>query len=235
MGLRKLLGLDRRRVRSGPSKSVHRTARLACREGSALGEVVVEEHADFPDMLAQLSRLSIGRCSYAGSDILVLGRSGTLRIGRYCSLGSRITLICGDGYHLPARASTYPFPLRQPFEDLPLDAYYPDSESRPSGVSIGNDVWIGHGAVIAKNVSVGDGAVIAAGAVVTKDVPPYAIVAGNPAEIRKYRHDESTVTRLLALRWWDWTPERIRAERSLFTATGEALRRALDAILARPS
>ena len=76
----------------------------------------------------------------------------------------------------------------------------PDEES----VRIGNDVWIGCRSVIMDGVTVGDGAIVAAGAVVTKDVPPYAIVGGVPARIIRYRFDENTIRRLLALKWWDY-------------------------------
>ena len=223
MGIKQLLGLDRTRVRGG----VHDTSRLICREGSVLGSVLVEEHADFPDVLAQLKSLSIGRGSYAGADLLVLGLRGELSVGRYCSFGSRITLICGDGYHLPSRASTYPFPSRPPFGDLPVSEFYPEAGYAASSVRIGSDVWIGHGAVISKNVTIGDGAVVATNAVVTQDVPPYAIVAGSPGVVKKLRHDDETVAALLALKWWDWPAEKIRANRAFFTATGPALKEEL--------
>jgi tetrahydrodipicolinate N-succinyltransferase len=70
-------------------------------------------------------------------------------------------------------------------------------------VSVGNDVWTGHNVNIMAGVNVGDGAVIAAGSIVTKDVPPYAIVAGVPATIKRFRFPEQTVERLLRVRWWD--------------------------------
>ena len=78
----------------------------------------------------------------------------------------------GEGYHRADRASTYPFPFRPPFTDLDASEFYPPSSFESSGVTIGNDVWIGHGAVIGKNVSVGHGAVVAAHAVLTHDAPP---------------------------------------------------------------
>lgn len=220
MRLRELLGLDRKRVRDG----VHETSLLVCRSASSFGSVRVEEHAEIPDLLAQLRVLEIGRGTYAGADLLALGRYGELRIGRYCSLGSRITMICGDGYHLPERTSTYPFPYKPPFDDLSPGDFYPEAGYEKSGVTIGNDVWIGHNAVISKGVTVGDGAVIATYAVVTQDVPPYAIVAGNPGTVKKSRHDDETVAALLALKWWDWPVEKIRANRAMFTATGPALK-----------
>lgn len=70
-------------------------------------------------------------------------------------------------------------------------------------VTIGNDVWMGHNVNVMSGISVGDGAIIAAGAVVTKDVPPYAVVAGVPAEIKRYRFRQPTIDRLLRLKWWD--------------------------------
>jgi acetyltransferase-like isoleucine patch superfamily enzyme len=70
-------------------------------------------------------------------------------------------------------------------------------------VSIGHDVWIGHSAIVLPGVEIGNGAVVGAGAVVTKSVPPYAIVAGNPAKLIRYRFDESVIRRLLASQWWN--------------------------------
>jgi carbonic anhydrase/acetyltransferase-like protein (isoleucine patch superfamily) len=78
---------------------------------------------------------------------------------------------------------------------------------------IGNDVYVGVGAIVLSGVSIADGAVVGAGAVVTRSVPAYAIVAGNPARIVRYRFDEQTRERLLALRWWDWDDAAILAAR----------------------
>lgn len=75
---------------------------------------------------------------------------------------------------------------------------------------IGNDVWIGTSAIIMQGVNIGDGAVIASGAVVTKDVPPYAIVGGVPAKIIKYRFDDVTIEKLLKSKWWDYGPDIIK-------------------------
>ncbi len=80
---------------------------------------------------------------------------------------------------------------------------------RKGQVLIENDVWIGHGATILSGVTIHDGAVVAACSVVTKDVPPYAIVGGNPAKIIKYRFPEEQIERLETIRWWDWPDEKI--------------------------
>jgi acetyltransferase-like isoleucine patch superfamily enzyme len=76
-------------------------------------------------------------------------------------------------------------------------------------VNVGHDVWIGRSAIVLPGVTIGDGAVVGAGAVVTKDVAPYAIVAGNPARLIKYRFDQSTIERLQRLKWWDLDEERL--------------------------
>ncbi len=92
--------------------------------------------------------------------------------------------------------STFPFKHRINIDD-PRDLFL-------DNVVIGNDVWIGANAIILPGVNIGDGAVIGAGTVVTKDVPPYAIVGGNPARVIKYRFDENTINTLLKIKWWDF-------------------------------
>lgn len=87
---------------------------------------------------------------------------------------------------------------------------------------IGNDVWLGLGATVLSGVLVGDGAVIGAGAVVSKSVPPFAIAAGNPAQIIRYRFEPHIRRRLLAVGWWDWDDENIRALKAWFVADIES-------------
>ena len=95
-----------------------------------------------------------------------------------------------------------PFSWARKSMGLALPKAVRHSHSHP--VKIGNDVWIGQGAFIKGGVTIGDGAVVAAHAVVTKDVPPYAVVAGVPAKVIKYRFDEETIRELLDLKWWDY-------------------------------
>jgi hypothetical protein len=112
-------------------------------------------------------------------------------------------------YH---RASLHHFMYRSSYyweDELDEAGLFDWRRSRP--VMVGHDTWIGHGAIIMKGVTIGDGAIVASHSVVTKDVAPYAIVAGAPASFLKWRHPEPIAARLHALRWWDWEHEKLRA------------------------
>lgn len=115
------------------------------------------------------------------------------------------------GEHPYHRASLHHFMYRSSYywpQEPDEAAVFDWRKSKP--VRIGHDSWIGHGAVIMKGVTVGNGAIIGASSVVTKDVPPYAVVAGAPARLVKWRHPRNVVGRLEALGWWDWTHEQLR-------------------------
>lgn len=115
------------------------------------------------------------------------------------------------GEHPYHRASLHHFMYRSSYfwpEEIDESFVFDWRRSRP--VRVGHDTWIGHGAIIMKGVTVHDGAVIASNAVVTKDVPPYAIVGGTPAKIIKWRHPPATAQRLQELAWWDWDHETLR-------------------------
>ncbi len=116
--------------------------------------------------------------------------------GRYCSIGRNVRVITAN--HPMHFKSTHVF-----FYDKGLRFCDRDLISHVS-ISIGNDVWIGDCAIIMPSVtSIGDGAVVGAGAVVNKNIPPYAVVVGNPARVVRYRFSERTITELLASRWWE--------------------------------
>jgi virginiamycin A acetyltransferase len=128
-----------------------------------------------------------------------------LAIGRFCSIASGATFILNGGNHLIDTVSSYPFGIfGQGWEHA-----MPDQWPNRGNISIGHDVWIGFDATILPGVTVGHGAVIAAKSVVVSDVPPYAIVAGNPARVIRYRHSDEEITRLLDLCWWDLPIEKI--------------------------
>jgi len=131
-------------------------------------------------------------------------------IGKFCSIAAMTRI--NPGNHPMQRASQSHFTYR-------ASAYFPGEQDeheffawrRAHHVTIGNDVWIGHGAIVLAGRSIGDGAVIAAGAVVTKDVAPYTIVGGNPARPIRQRFPSDIAARMRALAWWDWPHEQLRA------------------------
>ena len=127
-----------------------------------------------------------------------------LHLGAFCSIASGLTIVSGQH-----PAVDHPCISNFPFREHGWGDYPP---CRVDGqVVVGNDVWIGQNVKIMEGVTVGDGAVLAAGAVVVRDVPHYAVVAGNPALIKKMRFSGPAIERLLEVAWWDWSDERIRA------------------------
>ena len=130
-----------------------------------------------------LARVTVGNGSYGPLDVRFFGAADErLSIGHYVSIGEDVKFICG-GNHRTDSISTYPF---RHFKDGQTEAL------SKGPIAIGDDVWIGTGAMILSGVTVGQGAVIAAGSVVTKNVEPYAIVGGVPARLIRYRFDEAT-------------------------------------------
>ena len=132
-----------------------------------------------------------------------------LIIGKFCSIACGAKFLFNSANHTLNSLSNYTFPIF--FEEWNLDKGDVTSAWDNKGdIVIGNDVWIGSRATILEGVNIGDGVVVAAGAVVTKDVPPYAIVGGVPARIIRYRFDEETIQNLLKMKWWEKDQEWIQ-------------------------
>jgi acetyltransferase-like isoleucine patch superfamily enzyme len=143
---------------------------------------------------------TIGEFSYGRLRVRHWGEPVALRVGRFCSFADGVEILLGGNHRLDF-GSTYPF---HAFPDLWPDVSTPDRFPYARGdVVIGSDVWIGSGATILSGVTIGDGAVVAAKTVVTRDVAPYAIVAGNPAREVGRRFEPETVAALLEARWWE--------------------------------
>lgn len=129
-----------------------------------------------------------------------------LVIGKFVAIAQGVQFIMNGANHPMGGISTYPFGS---FGFAPGETFGAEYDPPRGDTIIGSDVWIGREAVIMPGVRIGHGAIIGTRAVVTRDVPDYAIVAGNPAREIRRRFAEADIARLLALRWWDWPAEKI--------------------------
>lgn len=194
-------------------------------DGAYISDRALFEAPCAPKGLAIFHGFELGAFSYG-----VSGFCSEVRIGRYCSFGEAIQI--GRGAHPTAWMSTSPFFYAYNGGMFNIGTEFKESEEyhrfRPSlpGIIpiknsrtindflkptvIGNDVWIGHGAFIAQGVMIGNGAVVAGASVVTKDVPPYAIVGGNPAQVLKMRFTTDQFCRLEKLAWWRFAPWQLK-------------------------
>ena len=130
-------------------------------------------------------------------------------IGKFANIAAAVRI--GPTDHPYERASLHHFTYRPQMYGLADgedEAFFDHRLSRIT--SVGHDTWIGHGAIIMPEVTIGNGAIIGSGAVVTKDIPPYAIAVGVPARIVKYRFEPDIIAALEEIQWWDWEPELLK-------------------------
>jgi len=155
-----------------------------------------------------IGTVKIGAYTYGNPIILTFRKEDAVIIGKFCSIADDVQIVAG-GEHKYDVVSTYP--LRSRFivkKEVDVTAKGP--------ITIGNDVWIGKRAIILSGVKIGDGSVVGAGAVVTKSVPPYAIVTGVPAKVSGFRFTQHQIEKLLEIAWWNWSLEKIIANVDFF-------------------
>ena len=164
------------------------------------------ERSGFEDESKRRRLVTLGRRSYLVDGGMEYGNPDChILIGRYSSLAHRIVFEMGLN-HDHSRVSTYPFEdMLQHADDVP----HHDKGRNRNQIIIGNDVWIGCDVLLLGGVRIGNGAVLGAGSVVAKDVPPYAVVVGNPARIVKYRFSEEIIRKLQKIKWWNWSDEKV--------------------------
>ena len=152
----------------------------------------------------EYSAFNIGEWTYGRPTVLSHNDGATLKIGKFCSIAGNVTILLG-GEHRIDWITTYPFNVF--FSEAKHLRGHPATKG---DVIINNDVWIGEGAFILSGIHIGNGAVIAAKSVVTKDVEPYTIVGGNPAQKIRKRFPDHVIEELLDIQWWDLPMEKIK-------------------------
>lgn len=142
-----------------------------------------------------------------------------LIIGKFCMIASGVEFILNGANHLTQAVSAYPFAIfGEDWAGAMAGKPYPSK----GDTVIGHDVWLGYRASVLPGVTIGDGAIVGAYSVVTRDVPAYSIVGGNPAQVLRLRFDEQTIAQLQAVAWWDWPLEQITRYASLLTGEPRA-------------
>ena len=159
----------------------------------------------------------IGDYLLTGNDVTVSGQNCRFETGKFCSIASGSTFLLGQGNHRIQSVSSYPFGHLAQFASADWTGHYDFKKESDTYCRMGHDVWIGTGSIVLPNVTIGTGAVVSAGSGVFKDVPPYAIVGGNPAQVICLRFKPSLIRELLELQWWDWPAEKILRNVNLLT------------------
>ena len=169
--------------------------------------------AQFLNKCRMHAKYDIGDWTYGYLEVQEWSDGTTLKIGKFCSLAQGVTIVLG-GEHRTDWVTTFP---ASPFFKSAKEI--PDYSRSRGNVTIGSDVWIGRESMIMSGVNIGNGAVIGARSIVRKDVPPFAIVAGNPARVTGFRMEKDQIQALEKIAWWDWPLEKIEEAWPLLLAS----------------
>jgi acetyltransferase-like isoleucine patch superfamily enzyme len=171
---------------------------------SLLSKLVRDPAPTFLSFRENLSDYDIGQWTFGHLEVRSWAKGGSLKIGKFCGISHGVTVYLG-GEHRIDWITAYPFPSL-----FGVQEKFPGYPRIKGDVVIGNDVWIGENAIIMSGVEIGDGAVIGAGCVVRRDVPPYAICAGNPGRVSGFRFEKEQIQALRKVAWWDWEIDKIK-------------------------
>ena len=189
----------------GATTYLKKGAGLAAYTYRRAGELYFGRDESVQRRLQRQGRVVLGTESYGISSIYTFTHDSTrLHIGNYSSVGCTILL---GGEHAHDMVTTYPHRILWGMEGAGEDGF----PTKTGDTLVGSDVWAAYGATLLSGVHVGDGAIVANGALVTKDVPPFAVVGGCPAKVIRYRFSDEQIQALLDIRWWDWPPDEVRA------------------------
>ena len=185
---------------------------LLAPDPTVLHPIAGQERVVFLRPLVRSAKIAVGEYTYYDSDDdpLAFERDAVLYgfgperliIGRFCAIASGVRFLMPGANHADLGPSTYPFGIFGAGWAATMDVVM-SAPSRGDTV-IGHDVWLGYSALVLPGLTIGHGAIVAAASVVARDVPPYAIVAGNPARVVRSRFSEEDVGRLLRAAWWNW-------------------------------
>ena len=161
------------------------------------GGNLIPENCAFADKTNLGYRTTLGTNNYFG---------GKVNIGKYCQIGRDVAFHPTN--HPITHLTTY---INRQLFDGELKSLKTENL-----IKVGNDVWVGHGVIVLAGVEIGDGAILAAGSVITKNVEPYTIVAGNPAKLLRKRFSDTVIEELLLLKWWELPEDQIQKLKPLF-------------------
>ncbi|WP_291326056.1 CatB-related O-acetyltransferase [Desulfovibrio sp. UCD-KL4C] len=182
--------------------------------------IIVGEYTyyhDFEDPLKFQEKNVLYHYPFVNNDRLI--------VGKFCSIAHGAKFLFNGGNHKQAACSNYPFAI---FGELWEHEFgITESWDNKGDIVVGNDVWIGFEALIMAGVTIGNGARIGSRSIVTRDVPPYAVVAGSPAKQIKKRFSDEDIAFLEELRWWDWSEDRIKKDAGLLMGNIASLKQAV--------
>lgn len=183
--------------------------KIIINKASLSGDLIIGEGCKFLNELSCSSKLELGRfVSVNGPSTRLASKINEIKIGSFTSIASNT--IIQEYYHKYDRISTY-YMNNNIFDGKVDDDIYSKGD-----IVIGEDVWIGSNSVVLSGVNIGRGAIIGAGSVVTKDIPPYVIAAGNPAKALRKRFSKEVIELLEEIKWWNWDVDKIKRNKDIF-------------------